>query len=185
MELSTLCPSQAGVRLPGMDGALVQFAIESQAPCSKEGLMPVLKPGDSVTNRLCPAWGTGVVLSVREIVTEVQFSEAGKKRVRTEALNQIPRPARRSTSAAAKADPEYESQLKSLVAMFRDNETHEGAEAIESSIYEVFLGGGAGKPAIKRQLARCFAKDRLGRYSGGHADAKNLYDFLFPEKEVK
>lgn len=143
--------------------------------------MPQLKPGDSVMNRLCPAWGTGLVLSVREPAAEVRFSEAGKKLVRTEVLNPAPRPARRSRSSTAKVTPEYEDELKVLVAAFRDNESREGTEAVESSIYEVFLGGAPGKSVVKRQLARFIGKDRLGRYTGGHADAKNLYDFLFPE----
>jgi len=155
-------------------------------PGLKGVFVPRFKPGDSVANRLCPAWGTGVVLSVAEIVSEVQFSEAGRRRVRTEVLERIARPLRRSTPTA-EADPEYETKLKNLVAAFRDTSNDEDTEGIESSIYEVFLGGGAGKPALKRQLAHRFALDKFGRPSRGHVDARSLYEFLFPEpaKKVK
>lgn len=147
--------------------------------------MTRLKAGDSVANRLCPAWGTGVVLSVREIVSEVQFSEAGKRRVRTDVLDRIAQLSRRTP--AAKADPEYETKLKDLVLAFRNTAKEDGTEAIEASIYEVFLGGGTGKSAVKRQLAHRFALDKFGRYAAGHVDARLLYDFLFaePAKETK
>lgn len=140
-----------------------------------------VKQGDSVTNTKCPAWGTGLVLSVGPNSVEVQFQLVGPKRLRSDVLAHSSERASISIKKGKKVDPLHQAKLQELVAAFSSTASREGIEGIEPRIYEAFLVSGVGKSAIKRQLGGWIGTNPSGRHDKAYGDAKALYDFLFPD----
>lgn len=140
-----------------------------------------IKQGDSVTNSKCADWGTGVVLAIGASSVEVRFPSVGPKRLRMDVLVPSSERAPVFDKKGRKADPEYQAKLKELVAAFSNIENREGIDKIEDMIYEAFLVSGVGKGEIKRLLGQWIKTNPFGRQDQGYADAKALYDFLFPQ----
>ncbi len=140
-----------------------------------------IKQGDSVTNSKCSDWGTGVVLSIGSSSVEVRFPEVGPKRLLMDVLVPSSERAPIFDKKGRKADPQYQAKLKELVSAVSNSVNREGIEDIGPAIYQAFLVSGVGKGAIKRQLAQWIAGNPYGRQDQGYADAKALYEFLFPE----
>lgn len=138
------------------------------------------KQGDSVTNSKCPDWGTGVVFSIGSNSAQVRFPEVGPKRLRMDVLVPSADRAPVYNKKGRKADPEYQTKLKELTGAISDIGDREGIQDIESMIYEAFLVSGVGKGLIKRQLGHWLKGSGHATHSGGYADVKALYDFLFP-----
>jgi hypothetical protein len=140
-----------------------------------------IKQGDSVTNSKCADWGTGVVVSIGSSSVEVRFPTVGPRRLLRDVLVPSLERAPIFDKKGKKADPVYQAKLRELVAAFAGITNREGIENIEPMIYEAFLVSGVGKGAIKRQLAAWIKANPYGRQDMGYADAKALYDFLYPE----
>jgi hypothetical protein len=140
-----------------------------------------IKQGDSVTNSKCSDWGTGVVLSIGSSSAEVRFPTVGAKRLLVDVLVRSLERATIVDKKGRKADPQYQAKLRELVDAFSTADNREEIPNIEAMIYEAFLVSGVGKGAIKRQLTQWMRANLHGREKKGFADAKALYEFLFPE----